>query len=81
MNTNRKERRFDLDWLRVLAIMAVFVFHSLELVAVGSILFTLLGVWIGYHFFNKELKVSFRNIFVTGNDFYREMYQKLRKAS
>lgn len=82
---NRPSRNFVKVMYMVLAnvigdLLAVFVFHSLELVAVGSILFTVLGVWIGYHFFNKELKVSFRNIFTTGNDFYREMYQKLRQA-
>jgi peptidoglycan/LPS O-acetylase OafA/YrhL len=31
MNTSNSQRRYDLDWLRVLAIMAVFVFHSTRL--------------------------------------------------
>jgi glucan biosynthesis protein C len=31
MNTNSNQRRFDLDWLRVLAIMAIFVFHCTRL--------------------------------------------------
>ena len=28
MDTKAVQRRFDLDWLRVLAILAIFVFHS-----------------------------------------------------
>ncbi len=31
MNTNTAQRRFDLDWLRVLAILAIFVFHCTRL--------------------------------------------------
>jgi len=28
MNAKTIERRFDLDWLRVLAILAVFIYHT-----------------------------------------------------
>ena len=31
MNTKNDNRRYDLDWLRVLAILAIFVFHSTRL--------------------------------------------------
>lgn len=31
MNTMNSQRRYDLDWLRVLAILAIFVFHSTRL--------------------------------------------------
>ena len=27
MNTRQNQRRYELDWLRVLAILAIFVFH------------------------------------------------------
>ena len=57
-------------------IIAIFVFKSLELVAVGSILFTILGVWIGYYFINKELHLEYRRIFSSGIEFYKTMYGK-----
>ncbi len=57
-------------------LIAVFVFHSLELVAVGSILFTILGVWVGYHFIDKQLDLRFRSIFSSGFEFYKTMYLK-----
>jgi O-antigen/teichoic acid export membrane protein len=57
-------------------LLAIFVFKSLELVAVGSILFTILGVWVGYHFINKQLDLKFSRIFSSGIEFYRTIYLK-----
>ena len=61
-------------------IIAVFVFKSLELVAVGSILFTILGVWVGYHFIDKQLDLEFRRIFTEGIEFYKSMYRKFHQS-
>ena len=36
MNTNIAQRRFDLDWLRVLAILSVFVYHSTRFFNLGN---------------------------------------------
>ena len=36
MNTKTIERRFDLDWLRVLGILAVFLFHSTRFFDLGD---------------------------------------------
>jgi hypothetical protein len=58
-------------------LIAVFVFRSLVLVAVGSILFTILGIVVGMFFLNKELSVSYKQIFVSGAAFYSRLYQKL----
>jgi len=60
-------------------LIAVFVFHSLEAVAVASILFTLLGIVVGYRFLDKELELDQRRIWSAGIGFYREMYVRLQE--
>jgi O-antigen/teichoic acid export membrane protein len=59
-------------------LIAVFIFKSLALVAVGSICFTIIGVWVGYYFLNKQLDLRFSRIFSEGVEFYAEMRAKLR---
>lgn len=59
-------------------LIAVFLFKSLELVAVGSILFTILGVWVGYYFIDKQLGLKFNRIFSSGFEFYKTMYLKFK---
>jgi len=58
-------------------IVAIFLFHSLELVAVASVLFTLLGVILGYYYLNREIRLSFQGIFTEGFAFYKSGYQRL----
>jgi O-antigen/teichoic acid export membrane protein len=55
-------------------LVAVFVFKSLELVAVGSIVFTILGIWIGFYFLDKEIQLHSRQILINGFEFYRSLY-------
>ena len=56
--------------------IAIFVFKSLLLVAVASILFTLIGIWMGMYFLNKELTLSYREIFASGFRFYKTLFNK-----
>lgn len=56
--------------------IAIFIFKSLLLVAVASILFTLIGIWMGMYFLNKELTLSYKEIFSSGIDFYKDMLNK-----
>lgn len=56
--------------------VAIFIFKSLILVAVGSILFTIIGVWMGMYFLNKELNLSYGKIFSKGWDFYMNLLNK-----
>ncbi len=58
-------------------LLAIFVFKSLILVAVSSILFTILGIWIGMIFLNKELSLQFSEIFKSGIEFYRSIFNRL----
>lgn len=57
--------------------IAIFVFQSLLLVAVASIIFTLVGIWLGMYFLNKELSLSYKEIFVSGIDFYKNLKNKV----
>jgi len=58
-------------------LIAVFIFKSLALVAVGSICFTVIGVWVGYYFLDKQFDLRFSKIFSEGIQFYAEMRAKL----
>jgi O-antigen/teichoic acid export membrane protein len=58
-------------------LIAIFIFKSLIMVAIGSILFTILGIWIGMHFLDKELTLSYSEIFIKGANFYKSIFNKL----
>ena len=59
-------------------LIAVFIFKSLAIVAVASILFTLIGVIVGYHFLDKELRLNHRSVFIEGFEFYKSSFYKIR---
>jgi O-antigen/teichoic acid export membrane protein len=61
-------------------LIAVFVFKSLAAIAVASILFTMLGVWLGYIFLDKELQLDHRSVFTAGIEFYKSIYIKFRNS-
>jgi len=60
-------------------LIAVFIFKSLIMVAIASIIFTLIGVMIGFYFLNSELHLKQREIFSYGIDFYRDILIKMRQ--
>jgi O-antigen/teichoic acid export membrane protein len=57
-------------------LIAIFIFKSLLLVAVATIFFTLVGIWMGMYFLNKELTLSYRKIFSSGISFYTTLFNK-----
>jgi len=57
--------------------IAIFIFESLILVAVASIVFTFIGVWMGMYFLNKELTLSYKEIFSYGINFYKNLLNKV----
>lgn len=59
--------------------IAIFIFKSLLLVAVASIFFTVIGIWMGMYFLNKELILSNKEIFSSGVDFYKNLFNKMSK--
>jgi len=58
-------------------LIAIFVFNSLLLVAISSILFTIMGIWLGMYFLNKELHLRYRDIFSAGVQFYKSILNKV----
>lgn len=62
-------------------IIAVYVFHSLLFVAIGSVLFTLIGIGTGMYFLNRELALTFSSILKEGKRFYYEIYVRFLSLS
>ena len=61
-------------------IIAVFVFHSLLMVAIGSVIFTIVGIFIGFYFLRKSIDLRYKNVFIGGMDFYKSMLTKIFKS-
>lgn len=59
-------------------IIAVFVFGSLEAVALVTVLFTLMGIVAGYRYLNRFLSVSFHDVVKEGIWFYRDIGKNIR---
>jgi len=59
-------------------LFAVFMFKSLAAVAAATVLFTLIGVFIGFYFLDRQISINHRQILISGLDFYRSSYQKVR---
>jgi len=83
---NRPDRNFIKVLIMVFAnvvgdLVAIFIFKSLPLVAVASILFTAIGVWVGFRFLNKELHLQQKLVFTSGIEFYKNMYLKFRRST
>lgn len=62
-------------------LIAVFVLHSLEAVAIGSVLFTVFGVWMGTTFLDKHLGLDQRKVFSHGIIFYKMIYHKFKNVA
>lgn len=60
-------------------LVAIFIFKSLMLVAVASIVFTAIGIWMGMYFLTKEIPLSYREIFSSGIKFYLSMFNKITR--
>jgi O-antigen/teichoic acid export membrane protein len=83
---NRPDRNFIKVLLMVFAnvvgdLIAIFIFKSLPMVAVASIVFTAIGVWVGYRFLDKELQIQQKLVFTSGIAFYKDMYSKFRSST
>jgi O-antigen/teichoic acid export membrane protein len=59
-------------------LVALFVFHSLEMVAVASVVFTLLGIVLGRYYLNKSFNFSMKDIIKEGFLFYKLLFFKLK---
>tara|TARA_R110000744_G_scaffold116386_1_gene217675 strand:- start:23351 stop:24694 length:1344 start_codon:yes stop_codon:yes gene_type:complete len=57
----------------IIDLIAVFMFQSLVLVAVGTVVFTLLGIFFGFYFLKKELEIKGKYILPEGIYFFRNL--------
>jgi len=55
------------------------IIKTLEWVAIVTILFTLIGILVGYYYLHKELNLHIRDIFKGGKDFLKENFRFLLK--
>ncbi|GAA4811415.1 hypothetical protein [Litoribaculum gwangyangense] len=62
-------------------VIAVFIFESLLMVAISTLIFTSVGIGLGAYFLNKEFKISSIEIFESGNRFYKTIWEQCRKVS
>ena len=57
-------------------LLAVYVFESLEMVAVSTLIFTAFGIGLGSYFLNKEFRISSFEIFNNANKFYKNLWNQ-----
>ena len=55
------------------------VINVLESVAWVTILFTLIGIFVGFHYLNKELHLKYRNILHGGYWFFKSGLLRLKR--
>jgi O-antigen/teichoic acid export membrane protein len=60
-------------------LVAVFIFKSLEVVVISTILFTSAGIFVGAYCINKEFKFSTIEIFKSGNRFYVTIWNQFTR--
>lgn len=58
-------------------LIAVFVFKSIFYVALATVVFTFIGMYFGYYYLNREIKLDFKEVFKHGWKFYVNGYQHL----
>lgn len=57
----------------VFDVIAVFVLKSLVAVAVGTVLFTLIGIFLGFYYLRKEIEIHIRHIFSESILFFKNL--------
>lgn len=60
-------------------LIAIYVFKSIELVAVTTLIFTATGIGVGWYFLAKSFPLSFLEIYQSANHFYKNMLPNLSK--
>ena len=58
-------------------LIAVFIFKDIFSVALITIIMTVIGIFVGYYFFNKEIDIKFIKIFTYGKDFLLKFKNKI----
>jgi O-antigen/teichoic acid export membrane protein len=61
-------------------LIAVFVFESIVLVAVVTIINTLIGMLMGYYYLHQKTPIQFASIYKNGLNFYIDLYKKYKSG-
>jgi O-antigen/teichoic acid export membrane protein len=76
--------RFNFNKVMVMAaanivgdFIAVFAFQSIEAVAVVTVLFTLIGIVLGYYYLSRQVTLSFKGLVTEGFAFFRNIKSHL----
>ncbi len=56
--------------------IAIYIFKSIEMVALSTLLFTTLGILIGSYFLNQNFKIISKEIIKSTNNFYKSLLSK-----
>ena len=59
--------------------IAIYVFKSIEMVAVSTLVFTTVGIFVGAYFLNKKFSISTLEIFKSGNTFYKKLWHQSKQ--
>ena len=59
-------------------LVAIYVFKSIELVAISTLLFTAIGILVGAYFLNKKFSISLPAVFKHGKEFYNDLFWQLK---
>ncbi|BAO75966.1 lipopolysaccharide biosynthesis protein [Winogradskyella sp. PG-2] len=60
-------------------LIAIYVFKSIEMVAVSTLVFTTVGIIVGAYFLNKTFRVSLLEIFKSGHAFYKSLWRQSKQ--
>jgi O-antigen/teichoic acid export membrane protein len=60
-------------------LVAIYVFKSIEMVAVATLVFTTTGILVGMYYLDKSFKISYAGIFRSANSFYKNIFLNLSK--
>lgn len=63
----------------IMNVIAVFVFESLVVVAIGTVLFTLLGIFLGFYYLGKEIDIKGKHIIPEGIFFFKHINSYLAR--
>jgi Na+-driven multidrug efflux pump len=58
-------------------LIAVFVFKSLLGVALATVIFTVIGVIVGYYYLDKEISLNHKLIWIEGWNVYKDKYASI----
>jgi O-antigen/teichoic acid export membrane protein len=62
-------------------LIAVFVFESLLVVAIITIVFSILGLFVGFYYLNREITIDKHKFISEGIRFYFEFFNKIKRIS